>query len=709
MKGLMLFIALAVISCVMAASDVIMKPSHTGKTAKQSAAMILAPGFGIGADAYEPLGEALQNAFAQEDISLYFGVPHMAGNITTVGLTKAISRVAASLTDAGLPDDHSTFYSGHSVGGALMPYILKDLKNLPDGFNKPNGMILMAAFLVREFRTESVPDVGPGQYTFPNCPVLSIGAELDGLARISRFAEAYHNQITLNNDINNAKKTLPITMITGMTHMQFASDSGGIPKEVMNKDLLPEISENDAHNAVAADVASFVNGLLNNNWDTLNSRGDQSSQLLKPLIDMMELEGYHQFKPPCYCEELDEYGGLEYGTCPEQPGCTAGSPWTAHAQQLMINPTDYKNGKGIIMESKDSQHIVTEEDPSCHLPHLHNGLDRDTGVNIPNSVANANPGSKGTPALCVSPDSCTLTSNTITQLKYQDGSEFDIWRLNIGNDNIDTSSYPITASEMKSKMKSRQSILQAANCTAAVNDATGYTFDALDDPSLGYCSKINEIAIETALNAVPEATRNRYLKYGQKMVASIEDKKVCIAGPCWIWASLEYEGRRANGDITINPPSFAFKNHNPYPCDEKKYPVDDRKVVLPCTAGMHYCKLLSPARVAEWIHVDSLRLNYSLKSQQKDDKFEEDEPKCCDSCPSGTDKYYSIPIVFNKNCGESCIAPEDYDMFKKFEPDLTLADSHHPCEDKGFTTYVDTETHEAGPISVELDMYTMKK
>ncbi len=591
--------------------DTILIPNNNFKN---TAALILAPGFGIGADAYEPLGNILQNKFAELDIGLYFGVPHMNGNITTIGLKGAIKKVASELQDNGLPDNHSTFFAGHSVGGALLPYILKDLNNLPDGFNKPDGMILLAAFLVRSFRSKSIPDIGPGQYSFPNCPVLSIGAELDGLARISRFAEAYYNQISQNTNIVEAKKTLPVTMIEGMTHMQFAS--GPIPKEVMNRDLIPEISYDDAHAYVATDITEFVASVLGlNNWNFLEERMNESKEMLTPMIDMMQKEGYHQFKPPCYCEAIDEYGGLEYGTCPEQPGCTASSPWTAYAQQLMVNP-DINNGKGIIMDTKDTQHIVTEENPSCHLPHIHAGTDRITGYIINNTVASANPGS-GSPSLCASPETCTLTTNTITQIMYEDGGELDIWRINIGNGNIDTGYYPITATEMKSKMKSKQAALQAANNTAAVNNEEGSTFDDLDSNKLGNCASINAKAIEYALDHALVKTRTRYEKYGQKMVSATDgDIKVCPAGPCWIWASLEYNGRRGDNDITIKSPGFPYENKNPYPCDDKLYPKDDRKVVLPCTAGMHYCKLLSPARVMEWIMVDSLRLNYSLKSKK---------------------------------------------------------------------------------------------
>ena len=93
--------------------DLILTPNTDFE--KQSA-LILAPGFGIGADAYEPLGKILQNNFANKNIGLFFGAPHMDGNITTIGLKKAIKRVAMELQDNGLSNSHSTFFSVHSVG-----------------------------------------------------------------------------------------------------------------------------------------------------------------------------------------------------------------------------------------------------------------------------------------------------------------------------------------------------------------------------------------------------------------------------------------------------------------------------------------------------------------------------------------------------------------------------------------------------------------
>jgi len=51
---------------------------------------------------------------------------------------------------------------------------------------------------------------------------------------------------------------------------------------------------------------------------------------------------------------------------------------------------------------------------------------------------------------------------------------------------------------------------------------------------------------------------------------------------------------------------FGSDNHNHYPCGE------DKK--LPCDAGFHYCKILSPARSVEWMYVDGLKNKYSTKN-----------------------------------------------------------------------------------------------
>ena len=82
--------------------------------------------------------------------------------------------------------------------------------------------------------------------------------------------------------------------------------------------------------------------------------------------------------------------------------------------------------------------------------------------------------------------------------------------------------------------------------------------------------------------------------------------------------------------------------------------------------------------------------------------------KCCETCPDGTTKYYSIPLLSKDHCGESCISPDNYYKFKILEPMLTKADTNTPCLDKGFT-YYETEKHGFGPIQIDVDLYKTVK
>lgn len=436
---------------------------------------------------------------------------------------------------------------------------------------------------------------------------------------------------------------------------------------------------------------------------------------MQPLIDALNLEGYHQFKPPCYCETEDEFGGLEYGTCEEKKHCWGGSKWIETASQVMSGANGLSDSgiKDLSVKGANSQHIVTEEDPSCHLPFIHSGTYG--GVVTKHTEPSTNPGNGKSPPLCDAPNGCTLDISTVAQVMYKSGSEFDIWRLAFGSDSIDTGFFPISSNELKTKMKSRSSSWMAANSSDATGDKQEMedAFNALDGLDAGRCKEINTVAINTAFDMLPDKTKDRYNKLGKKMTAG-HDLDVCAAGPCWIWADLEYVD---TGDsIELQSPSFPYPNDNPFPCGETG--VEDKK--LPCPAGMHYCKLVSPARVVEWMYVDSLRETNSLKSKNNlnnkkisskkivNSPVEAHEgEKCCEgTCPEGYVKYYSIDKVLKQeNCGECCLDPADVDLISKFERNLTPADSNTMCNDLGYTVYKKTVTHGKGKIATTLDLY----
>lgn len=86
---------------------------------------------------------------------------------------------------------------------------------------------------------------------------------------------------------------------------------------------------------------------------------------------------------------------------------------------------------------------------------------------------------------------------------------------------------------------------------------------------------------------------------------------------------------------------------------------------------------------------------------------------CCNNCTSPEVKYFSTDAVHGF-CGETCLDPKKFSLFKKFESNLTLANDNHPCReqrtptnDHNYTDYFKTVTHgdPFGVIKATLDLY----
>lgn len=383
---------------------------------------------------------------------------------------------------------------------------------------------------------------------------------------------------------------MPVTVIAGMNHMEFAS--GDIPDFVLDHDLQADIDEDQAQELVVEDAAAFMSSIIDptdsSHVEQLKNRVKESQDFTQPIIDAFIMEGYEQFLPPCYCETPDEYGAkAEYGTCLSYPNCTGGVAWTSQfSQTIMAGAGTASEVQNLIINNTDSIHLVTEEDPSCHLPHIHGNL----------TDSAANPGNGNSPPMCDSPDGCKLDITTVTQHLYDNSGEVDLWRLHFSVDSFDTGFLPIAAKELKTKLKSRQAVWEAAG----IPDVD---FQISDTPSLqggpaDHCGEIIQASIDWAYNKLPEASKSRFDEYGQKLVVG-PDLSTCIAGPCWIWDNMKWEEDNDANTVNIQSVWFGSENKNPYPCGT------DKK--LPCVAGFHYCKLLSPARAIEWMYVDGLR------------------------------------------------------------------------------------------------------
>jgi len=570
----------ALIFCLSAASlvcadDVVLHPNPLKKG--PVSVMYFAQGADIETEQYRKIMTSLQNAV---DFPLWVGIAQSPMNTAPIGLSKVMGKLAKKMQALGM-DAEYTFHGGHSLGGAMTPDYVADA--LVDAPGSIHGMVLMGSFMTRKYKSGSTAEGRP-QVEFP-VPSLTISGELDGLCRLTRIAEALYTQVTFAADPARAAAYMPVTVVPGMNHMEFAS--GEAPEFVKQSDLQAEVSEDDAQAMVVKDVAAFLGSIVYNSADYssfISQRVAESTQFVQPIVDGLLMEGYEQFLPACYCETEDEYGYPRFGTCVSTPACNGGVRWTAeYSQPLMGALSD----RGVRVVATDSIHRVTETDPDCHHPHVHGA----EGAN------NANPGDGTTPPICDAPnDSCMLNITTITEHVYHSGGEVDIWRIHFGPERLDTGYLPIAAAEMRTKLKSRQAVWNAAGILDA-------NYTELDQ-DMQACMEINQAAVDWALSTVSETTRARYEQFGQKLTM-IPDVGTCAAGPCWIWDRLKFTKDDEANTASVQSVYFASENVDKYPCGE------DKK--LPCDAGFHYCKILSPARAVEWISVDGLRNKLGTK------------------------------------------------------------------------------------------------
>lgn len=359
-------------------------------------------------------------------------------------------------------------------------------------------------------------------------PILALGGSLDGVNRIARMAESRFFDLK-NKDTLSLYKRLTL-IVDGMNHYQFAGE-GNPPLMVRSNDLKAEVSDESARDQITSIVSSFMRINLNAGDDEdkslLDKYSKSTARLLDPILDALQMEGSYYLNPPCYKNQT--------------AGCTLGSRWTEIFSQPIMGST---NASVIDL---DVFHDVYQTNP-VHLPQIFN------------SCANQ-------------PSSCLLNVTTVTQLEYPTGSSFDI------------SLQPVAASEMKTKLASRQAILHAY---------TGKSYDLKVTDAGNICADINTASIHWAMENAPSDVLQRYLSTGRQLTVG-DDIGPLNVGPLWIWTSMQY-----NNKVDPNTKKPICEIRSPM----MKTPID---YPIPLARGFHYCKVLSPARAMEWIYTDSLK------------------------------------------------------------------------------------------------------
>lgn len=416
--------------------------------------------------------------------------------------------------------DTPFFFVAHSLGGVFLQDYIFDKKNQDSLPAKVAGLILEGSYILRKNRDL----VYNNSNLIPS--IMSVSGDLDGLNRISRMSEAFYF------DVQNSGKGVPtITyFIPGMNHYQFAGE-GNPPFTVRSNDIKPEITNDEAKDLVASLISSHMKSVLTianeNDKKLLENTLGKTKEIAQPMIEAFLLEGSYHFNTPCY--QFDK---------PEGTGCTEGSQWSEYSQKLM--GTLNVNAQVI-----DSFHPVYQINP-VHLPAIHNN--------------------------CSTPDNCVLNITTVSEPIYG------------YLDSQDISLNPCAASEIKTKMMSRQSIFLAAKGKV-------YPLEETDGGNI--CAEINQESINWAKSKVPAQSLKRYLE-SKKQLRVGDDKGPYNAGPLWIWTYLEYNNKideNGNSYVELRSPMM----YTPY-----DYPI-------PLARSFHYCKVLSPARAVEWIYVDSLK------------------------------------------------------------------------------------------------------
>lgn len=503
-------------------SDLILKPLLPHSSKQPSAVMVLLQAPQVTPSQYLPLADMIQKV---TNASLWVAIPEFEQD--TVALERmgtVLDRLFGTLHKQGMNLDTPIFYAAHSPqsGSAVVSFVLEDI--VPA--NGTSGFIMLGSFLKRMHRSGDFP-----------VPTLTVGGELDGVCRVSRIMEEYVHHIDMAEDYMAAVRKFPVTVIPGMTHMQFAS---GKPSDTIEKfDLVSEVADDDAQLQVSLVVASFIEVTLGKDAASssalsyLKTAVANSGIFFQPLMDAYKLEGSYYFKPPC-------------GENPPSGSCQIGSAWTERAMSAMAGLKDAR------VNDTDEFHPASEIFPKIHHPKIGNS--------------------------CPKPDSsCVVRLSSISENIYYKDKE-------------DSGLVPTSACEVRAKLKSRQSVMLAA----------GYKNVELNVSDAGSrCKKINQLSYDWALEHSSPVALRRFEKFGVPMDMG-EDHGSDENGGLWIYLPMSYS--QLQNDTTrkdyVEVCSYQLTTDVDYP--------------IGIFRGMHYCKLLSPAKVLEWVYIDGLRAHYSL-------------------------------------------------------------------------------------------------
>jgi hypothetical protein len=118
------------------------------------------------------------------------------------------------------------------------------------------------------------------------------------------------------------------------------------------------------------------------------------------------------------------------------------------------------------------------------------------------------------------------------------------------------------------------------------------------------CGKINQYSIDWAFTNVVNRTLIRFKHFGEEL--RIGDDIQTLSGPGWSFMRLEYAQECDQSShryyTAVNSPYLWLRTYA------------NGCLFIQEQCGVHYCKVLSPAHVMEWLYTDGLRFNLSISN-----------------------------------------------------------------------------------------------
>jgi len=232
----------------------------------------------INSQRYVSFAKSLQTKL--EQTNLWVAIAQFPNNTPkTEDSLQIFNQILVDLKNAGFSNqtiDTPCYLIGHGLGGAVLQDLLFENQNLSVNVS---GLILEASFIQRKYYNIMSTNT---------LPIIAIGAELDGLVRISRFSESYFFD----------SKFTQTFIINGMNHYQFTGDESDPPKFIKQNDFKSEITTSNATDQTTSIISAFMRkslGLISDE-STIKKYTLTTNELLKPLIDAFELEGIWNLK-----------------------------------------------------------------------------------------------------------------------------------------------------------------------------------------------------------------------------------------------------------------------------------------------------------------------------------------------------------------------------------------------------------------------------